>query len=59
MVRMLRARAYCCRRNWENAKEDYKTVLKAAPDDSDALAGLALVITPPEDLPFMNADFSF
>lgn len=51
-----RARAYACSRQWKKAIADYEAVLSWYPDNEAALAGMADVMVPYEDLPMIDKD---
>jgi len=49
-VLAIRARVYCCIRDWKKAREDYKSILDRNPSDAVAQRGLAECSEPsPED----------
>jgi cytochrome c-type biogenesis protein CcmH/NrfG len=50
----LRARAYCCKRNFELAIKDYKTVLQIDPNDYTAAMGYAEITQIYEELPMLD-----
>lgn len=52
-----RARAYACKRMWEEAQKDYEEVLLYYPEDPTALAGMADIIQPYDDLPMIDHEF--
>jgi cytochrome c-type biogenesis protein CcmH/NrfG len=54
-VLCLRARAHCCKRNWDLAMYDYKLALKINPGHPVALAGIAEINQPYEDLPMLDS----
>jgi hypothetical protein len=53
-VLALRARAYCCRREWDKAQHDYETILSKNPDSVMAITGLSEMNPPYEDLPMLD-----
>lgn len=54
LVQYLRARAYCCKRLWKLAVEDFETVLTRLPDDPGTLQGLEEICTPILELPMLD-----
>lgn len=53
-VLCLRARAYCCTRQWDLARADYNQVQEWYPDDETSWYGLGEVDQPYEELPMID-----
>ena len=49
---------YACARRWQEAVADYQQVLAWYPDDPVAIAGLADVAPPHDELPMVGGDIS-
>ena len=54
LVRCLRARAYCCAREWDKGVADYDQVLEWYPDDEMAWYGREDCTQPYDDLPMID-----